>query len=135
MTDDLVKRLRKGGSYEVDVVVMEEAACCIEELEQLFDLRWAADMRAIKAWQIAHPDQPRTWPDHADLGTWCLSRIEKLEAALREIAEGDIPRTVKIPFRDDGQSSKHDRCKHGQWFYEDCGCCIEDYARKALEDK
>ena len=85
MSDDLVKRLRKGGSYEVDVVVMEEAACCIEELEQLFDLRWAADMRAIKAWQIAHPDQPKTWPDHADLGTWCLSRIEKLEAALRQI--------------------------------------------------
>ena len=62
-------------------------------------------------------------------------RIEKLEAALRNIAEGDIPRTVKIPFRDDGQSSKHDRCEHGQWFYEDCGCCIEDYARKALEGK
>ncbi len=63
------------------------------------------------------------------------SRIEKLEAALRNIAEGDIPRTVKIPFRDDGQSSKHDRCEHGQWLYEDCGCCIEDYARKALEGK
>jgi hypothetical protein len=62
-------------------------------------------------------------------------RIEKLEAALRNIAEGDIPRTVKIPFHDDGQSSKHDRCEHGQWFYEDCGCCIEDYARKALEGK
>jgi hypothetical protein len=62
-------------------------------------------------------------------------RIEKLVAALRNIAEGDIPRTVKIPFRDDGQSSKHDRCEHGHWFYEDCGCCIEDYARKALEGK
>jgi Na+/phosphate symporter len=62
-----------------------------------------------------------------------LDRIEKLEAALRNIAEGDIPRTVKIPFRDDGQSSKHDRCEHGQWFYEDCGCCVEDYARKALD--
>jgi len=62
-------------------------------------------------------------------------RIEKLEAALKNISEGDIPRTVKIPFRDDGQSSKHDRCEHGQWFYEDCGCCIEDYARKALEGK
>lgn len=60
------------------------------------------------------------------------TRIEKLEAALRNIAEGDIPRTVKIPFCDDGQSSKHDRCEHGQWFYEDCGCCVEDYARKAL---
>ena len=63
------------------------------------------------------------------------NRIKKLEAALRNIAEGDIPRIVKIPFRDDGQSSKHDRCEHGQWFYEDCGCCIEDYARKALEGK
>ena len=62
-------------------------------------------------------------------------RIKKLESALRKIAEGDIPRTVKIPFRDDGQSSKHDRCAHGQWLYEDCGCCIEDYARKALEGK
>jgi len=62
-------------------------------------------------------------------------RIEKLEAALRNIAEGDISRIVKIQFRDDGQSSKHDRCEHGQWFYEDCGCCIEDYARKALEGK
>ena len=62
-------------------------------------------------------------------------RVEKLEAALQNIAEGDIPRTVKIPFRDDGQSSKHDRCEHGQWFYEDCGCCIGDYARNALEGK
>jgi hypothetical protein len=60
-------------------------------------------------------------------------RVAKLEVALKNISEGDIPRKVKIPFRDDGQSSKHDRCEHGQWFYEDCGCCIEDYARKALE--
>jgi len=75
--------------------------------------------------------------------SWCnqeamfkaADRIEKLEAALKNISEGGIPRKVKIPFRNDGQSSKHDRCEHGQWFYEDCGCCIEDYARKALEGK
>lgn len=63
------------------------------------------------------------------------SRIEKLEAALRNIAEGDIPRTVKIPFRDDRQPSKLDRCEHDRWFYEDCGYCIEDYAHKALDAK
>ena len=62
-------------------------------------------------------------------------RIERLEAALRNIAEGDIPRTVKAQFRDDGEPSKHDRCEHGQWMYEECGCCIEDYARKVLEGK
>jgi hypothetical protein len=70
---------------------------------------------------------------HGDIELEAASRIEKLEAALRNIAEGNIPRTVKTPFRDDGQSSKHDRCEHGQWFYEDCGCCIEDYARKEIE--
>lgn len=97
MSDDqtLVRRLRDWAECEDDILI--EAACAdfheaaerIEELEQLFDLRWAADMRAIKAWQIAHPDKPKTWPDHADLGTWCLSRIEALEAALREIIQED----------------------------------------------
>ena len=77
----------------------------------------------------------RIYDDDEELLDEAANCIEKLEAALRNIAEGDIPRTVKIPFRDDGQSSKHDRCEHGQWFYEDCGCCIEDYARKALEGK
>lgn len=60
-------------------------------------------------------------------------RIEKLEAALRNIAEGDMPRTVKAQFRDDGKPSKHDRCEHGQWMYEECGCCVEDYAREVLK--
>ena len=69
------------------------------------------------------------------LALQAADRIEKLEAALRNIAEGDIPRTVKIQFQDDGEPSKYDRCEHGQWMYEDCGCCIEDYARKALEEK
>ena len=78
-----------------------------------------------------HSDEGNCWADPGC--SEAADRIEKLEAALRNIAEGDIPRTVKISFRDDGQSSKHDRCEHGQWFYEDCGCCIEDYARKTLE--
>lgn len=60
-------------------------------------------------------------------------RIKNLEAALRNIAKGDIPRTVKAQFRDDGEPSKHDRCEHGVWMYEECGCCVEDYAREILE--
>jgi len=112
MTDDLVKRLRNDWTpiYGGCVGTMFEAADYIEKLE-------AANLKqsCIKVDDTA--------------------RIEKLEAALRNIAEGDIPRTVKISFRDDGEPSKHDRCEHGQWFYEDCGCCIEDYARKALEEK
>ena len=69
------------------------------------------------------------WRKHAMDLHW---KLRKLEEGLQNIADGDIPRTVKIHFRDDGEPSKHDRCEHGQWFYEDCGCCIEDYARSLL---
>ena len=108
MSDDLVKRLRK--NVMCGDAVIEEAADRIEHLENR-----CANLLV----------------ENGILN----NRIEKLEAALKNISEGDIPRKVKIPFRDDGQSSKHDRCEHGQWFYEDCGCCIEDYARKTLEGK
>ena len=110
MTDDLVKRLRDmcgdNGILAIRDIYDHDVVEAADRIEKLKD-------------ELHH----------------CFHRIEELQAALRNIAEGDILRAVKIPFRDDGQSSKHDRCKHGQWFYEDCGCCIEDYARKALEDK
>ena len=58
-------------------------ACdCIEarvhaaELQATFNLRWDADMRAIKRWQAAGPDRELTWPDHADLVVWLLERLE-----------------------------------------------------------
>lgn len=60
-------------------------------------------------------------------------RIDNLEAALRNISEGDIPRTVKKFFRDDRKPSKNDRCEHGRWMYEECWCCVEDYAREVLK--
>lgn len=53
----------------------------LAELESLFDLRWAADMRAIKRWQEGHPERKRIWPDHADLVVWLLERVERLESA------------------------------------------------------
>ena len=41
-----------------------------DELQATFDLRWKADMRAIKMWQAAHPGNDQVWPDHADLVVW-----------------------------------------------------------------
>src|ERR1035437_7587040 len=35
------------------------------DLQATFDLRWKADMRAIKRWQAAHPGKELVWPDHA----------------------------------------------------------------------
>lgn len=61
--------------------------------------------------------------------------LERLRAALRKIAEGDIPRPVAKPYRTDGTPSKNDQCEHGQWMYEECGQCIEQFARAALEGK
>ena len=62
-------------------------------------------------------------------------RIEKLEAALRAIGALDIPRPVAVSYRDDGQPSKHDRCPHDRWMYDECAHCVADYAKKALERK
>jgi hypothetical protein len=49
----------------------------LDELRENFNLRWAADMRAIKMWQAAHPERVRVWPDHADLCVWLMEQIEK----------------------------------------------------------
>lgn len=48
----------------------------LAELQAIFDLRWKADMRAIKRWQAAGPGREKTWPDHADLVVWLLEQLE-----------------------------------------------------------
>jgi len=53
-----------------------------EELGFTFDLRWKADMRAIKMWQAAHPGNDLVWPDHADMVVWLLGEVDRL---LKEI--------------------------------------------------
>jgi hypothetical protein len=65
-----------------------------DELQATFDLRWKADMRAIKTWQAAHPGNELVWPDHADLCTWLAeerdswrTKAEGLAAALDESVE------------------------------------------------
>lgn len=51
------------------------------ELQATFDLRWKADMRAIKRWQEAHPGNELVWPDHADMVVWLLELIKAFEDA------------------------------------------------------
>ena len=66
-----------------------EAATAIRELiaernalQRTFDMMWAAQSRAIAAWQERH-DKPMTWPDHARLVDWLLEDRERLRAALQ----------------------------------------------------
>ena len=138
MTDDLVNRLREVGGMSDDGATRwyinpdgPEAADRIEKLERDI-LNYSS---AVADAQMRNEELNRALNRIIDRWEKQSTRIEKLEAVLQNIAEGDVPRIVKIPFRDDGQPSKNDRCEHGQSFYEDCGCCIEDYARKALEGK
>lgn len=56
------------------------------ELQQIFDTRWAADMRAIEQWQKAHPGNDLVWPDHADLVVWLLGQIEAAHKALKPLS-------------------------------------------------
>ena len=48
------------------------------EYRASFDLRWKADMRAIKRWQAAHPGNDLVWPDHADMVVWLLGEVDRL---------------------------------------------------------
>jgi hypothetical protein len=57
-----------------------------------------------------------------------LDRLTKALEALERIAQGDHDRPVAKPFRDDGKPSKHDRCPHGAYLYEDCGGCVAEFA-------
>lgn len=58
----------------------------LEELRQSFELRWAADQRAISRWQAAGEGRELTWPDHADLVVWLLGQLEALGAPMNSEA-------------------------------------------------
>lgn len=57
-----------------------------KELEELFDLRWKADMRAIERWRKAGPNRELVLPDHADLVVWLLGQLDCALTALRPFA-------------------------------------------------
>lgn len=51
----------------------------VDELRQVFDMRWNADMRAIQRWREAHPGNDLVLPDHADLCVWLLEKLKPYE--------------------------------------------------------
>lgn len=64
----------------------------VRELDDLFDRRWQADMRAIKRWQGAGPGRELTWPDHADLVVWLLEENDKLLAEITRLRDWNAAR-------------------------------------------
>lgn len=54
----------------------------LDESRASFDLRWKADMRAIKRWQEAHPEAADIWPDHVDLVLWLMGERDALDSGV-----------------------------------------------------
>ena len=65
------------------------------EHEGSFNIRWKADMRAIKRWQEAN-GQPDMWPDHADLCVWLMGQLEE-ERAYTASLEAAIGAGLPLP--------------------------------------
>jgi hypothetical protein len=66
------------------------AAELIREMDETFDFRWQADMRAIKRWQAAYPGNDLVWPDHADLLVWLMEQIEPASAEIDARLDGTL---------------------------------------------
>jgi hypothetical protein len=47
----------------------------LQEYQHSFDLRWNADMRAIRRWQAEGVGREQIWPDHADMVVWLLNKL------------------------------------------------------------
>ncbi len=58
----------------------------LADMHAIFDLRWDADMRAIRRWQAA-TGRDFTWPDHADLVVWLLEQLTATEARIATLEE------------------------------------------------
>ena len=70
-----VRRFREHSDAMIFAVKQrKEADDKIAELEASFNLRWGADMRAIKRWQEA-TGNTLVWPDHADLCVWLMEKV------------------------------------------------------------
>lgn len=93
---------------------LAEARQKADELQQVFDLQWEADMRAVKRWREAHPGNELVLPDRCNMVTWLLGFIERA-APPSAICQGEVCRCGKpaahkveeIVFSDDRQPIRH----------------------------
>jgi len=62
----------------------------LADWEASFDVYHAADARAVKRWQAAHPGTEMVHPDKTELGVWLVERIVELESAVPRLADGSV---------------------------------------------
>ena len=74
---------------------VDELRLQLIDREASFDLRWKADMRAVKRWQEA-TGKDMEWPDHVDLVIWLLERLDKIETAVGPCCEDAAGAVVEV---------------------------------------
>lgn len=75
----------------------------------------------------------RAWTTAASALAEARAEVERLKGTLRTIEQGDIPRPVAWHYRADHRPSKYDRCEHQETMRADCGECLADFLRAALD--
>lgn len=81
-----VRRIAARQSEAETKDILEHASSELDEIQRLFELRYAADMRAIKRWEDA-TGKTLIWPDHADLVVWLLNRLESARGPTEELRQ------------------------------------------------
>ena len=95
--EDLIKmraateEIIETAALEVETLSIRLAKATDElaERDASFEVRWDADMRAIKRWRAERPvGRDLILPDHADLCVWLMFRVKYLEndGMLNELA-------------------------------------------------
>lgn len=62
----------------------------------------------------------------------CEEELDHLRSGIKKYLDGDAGFVVSEPWRDDGIPTKHDKCKHGNFRWEGCESCIDEYFEELL---
>ena len=88
LRDEHVSASRTEAADRIEALTAER-----DELQQVFDIQWECDMRAIGMWQEAHPGNDLVRPDGAKLTVWLMEQnealTEQLEAARADAKEAE----------------------------------------------
>ena len=88
---------------------------------------WVSDddaQSSADARHIANMDPPTTIA--------LVEEVERLRDVLTKISDGNIAPVIGERWAKDGTPSKHDKCIHSRYIWEDCDQCLSDFARQAL---
>ena len=85
----LIRRVNRDGTAErlcsVAHAEITTLRAEVSELNQVFDARWSADMRAIKCWRKVTPGNELVLPDHVDLSLWLMEERTRLTAEVERL--------------------------------------------------